>query len=111
MSIKIRVRSAHWLPKRLGVSAIVLYPFVLFEDELSRIDPITIQHEVIHLRQICRDGWLCFYARYAREYLMGRLRGLTHLAAYRNISYEREAYEKAPQTRLSQAERSELGLV
>lgn len=49
-------------------------------------------HEATHVLQYRRDGLLPMLWRYAREYLAGRLRGLGHDAAYRAISYEREAF-------------------
>jgi hypothetical protein len=49
-------------------------------------------HEVAHVLQYRRDGILRLLARYVWEYLRGRLRGLSHDAAYRAISYEREAF-------------------
>lgn len=72
------------------INAIVLYPFVLYcdrdpSDEIKR-------HEEVHLNQIRRLGMMKFYRQYLLEYWQGRRKGLTHYQAYRNISFEREAY-------------------
>lgn len=49
-------------------------------------------HEAVHVLQYRRDGFLPMLVRYVGEYLGGRLRGLDHGAAYRAVSYEREAF-------------------
>lgn len=76
--------------KPLKINAIVLYPFVLYCD--PEPDAKIISHEQVHLDQIKRDGVLKFYSKYLWEYLKGRKRGLSHYEAYRNISYEEEAF-------------------
>lgn len=50
-----------------------------------------LAHELEHVRQYRDLGTWRFRRRYLREYLAGRLRGLGHDAAYRNISFERAA--------------------
>lgn len=74
------------------INAIVIYPFVLYQDR-HPCEAIT-SHEKIHLRQIKDLGVIKFYYLYLKEYLIGRKRGLSHYEAYRQISFEREAYEK-----------------
>jgi len=78
--------------KRFNINAIVLYPFVLYcdRDPGKRI----ISHEMVHFDQIRKDGVVTFYSRYLLEYFRGRYEGLSHYEAYRNISYEKEAYSK-----------------
>lgn len=80
--------------KIFRINAIVLYPFVLYcekepEEEIRR-------HEMVHLDQIKRDGFWRFYGRYLLQYCQGRKQGLNHYEAYRNISYEREAFGSEP---------------
>ncbi len=50
-------------------------------------------HEVKHVQQFRTHGRAGFSARYLGEYSGGRLRGLSHDAAYRNISFEKAAYK------------------
>lgn len=50
-----------------------------------------IAHELVHSRQYGEFGAWKFRWLYLREYLRGRLRGLSHQQAYRNISFERAA--------------------
>jgi hypothetical protein len=55
-------------------------------------------HEQIHVNQIKKDGIVKFYGRYLWEYFQGRKQGLTHYQAYRNISYEKEAFDGCSHT-------------
>lgn len=68
----------------------VLWPWVLYASHNP--DAMVVNHERIHLLQIKRDGVWRFYGRYLLEYIHGRKAGLSHDEAYRNISYEQEAY-------------------
>lgn len=83
--------------KFFKINAIVLYPFILYQDRYP--DESITSHEKIHLRQIKELGVARFYFLYLKEYLEGRRRGLSHYEAYRQISFEREAFEN--QTRAS----------
>lgn len=78
--------------RHFGINAIVLYPFVLYCD--SKPSRRIVSHEEVHLDQIKREGAIRFYRRYLVEYLQGRMKGLSHDEAYRDISYEKEAYLK-----------------
>ncbi|MES2527273.1 MAG: hypothetical protein V4598_09300 [Bdellovibrionota bacterium] len=73
------------------INGIVLWPFLLYADRDPH--PIVMNHEQIHLEQLRREGVARFYLLYLVEYFRGRREGLTHDEAYRNISFEREAYE------------------
>lgn len=55
------------------------------------LEPL-LRHEMTHVRQMRARGVVRFLVRYAAEYLAGRARGLGHDAAYRSISFEREAF-------------------
>ena len=77
--------------KPFRINAIVLYPLVLYQDKFP--NESLVIHEEVHLKQIKADGVLKFYTRYLYEYVRGRMLGLSHYQAYRNISYEIEAYE------------------
>ncbi len=107
--MKLRVRYSHFVPKILGVRAIVLYPFVLFVEPREQVPVSVVQHEMIHVRQVRRDGWIKFYFSYLREYFLAliRTRG-RHLEAYRAISYEVEAYQGERITALSRSEQDEF---
>lgn len=87
--MKIKFIANNWLPKLLKVDAIMLYPFIL-----SAHYPIPhwiVKHEMTHVAQIRRIGFMQFYIKYLMEYLKNRLAGQPHFTAYENISYEIEA--------------------
>jgi hypothetical protein len=107
--VRIRIRYGHWIPRALGVEGIVLYPFVLFRRGRERTSLVTLQHEMIHVRQVRARGLFGFYARYAWEYAKGRARGRGHDEAYRRISFEAEAYRDQARIALSEAETREIG--
>jgi hypothetical protein len=73
-----------------NIEGIVIYPFIL----IATRNPgkSLLNHERIHLDQIKKIGLWAFYTRYFKEYLAGRRCGLTHDQAYRQISFEQEAY-------------------
>ncbi len=62
---------------------------VLFVRGNARIDDITLNHEKIHTAQIKELGYIFFYLWYVVEWL---IRLFMKGNAYRNISFEREAY-------------------
>lgn len=82
----------HWIPKKLAVNAITLYPFILFADnEWFGSDIVT--HEMEHIKQIEKVGVIRFYISYLLFYAAYRVQGKDPDAAYRYIPYEREAYK------------------
>lgn len=79
--------------KNKKVSAMALWPFMIFRDGKSRRDPRIINHERIHFRQ--QTEWLIlpFYLLYFTEYWMAMFRnGFRHWDAYHSVSFEKEAY-------------------
>jgi hypothetical protein len=51
-----------------------------------------LRHETVHVRQMRDLGLIRFGWRYIREYFRNRLSGMSSDDAYRNISFEREAF-------------------
>ncbi len=88
--MELRQRTNHWLPKKLGVGAITLYPWILYASE-SPSKSIK-QHEMIHVQQIRKLGWCTFYWRYIMYYVFHRLRSKSHMEAYNLVLFEIEAY-------------------
>ena len=72
-------------------SAITLFPFVLIGQNTSLNRRLVI-HERIHLRQQAEMLVIPFYIWYLLEYLIHLLRFKNGYKAYRNISFEKEAY-------------------
>lgn len=69
-----------------------LWPFIILkEPELSK-DRILINHERIHLRQQAELLILPFYIWYISEWVIKSIWYLSTYKAYRNLSFEREAY-------------------
>ena len=72
--------------------AITLYPFVFVKKHKDLENQVMLNHEKIHLRQQLELLVLPFYVLYLVEYAIGRLRGFSHNKAYRQISFEKEAF-------------------
>ena len=75
---------------RLGPDGMALFPFILVRH--PNPGPVLLNHERIHLRQQAELGILPFYIWYVVEYLIRRWQYRNHYQAYRNISFEREAF-------------------
>ncbi len=74
----------------LWVDGLALYPFVILK---ARNPPAyLINHERIHLRQQLEMGLLLFYIWYMFEFMLRYYKHKNSYMAYRNISFEREAY-------------------
>lgn len=72
------------------VHAIVLYPFIFFAEKNP--GEVLMNHEMIHVEQIRRLGFVKFYYQYLKQYFFLRLKGSSHHQAYHGISFEQEAY-------------------
>ncbi|WP_299218532.1 hypothetical protein [uncultured Aquimarina sp.] len=72
---------------------IALWPFIVVKDHHLKEDEVFINHERIHLRQQAELLVIPFYFVYFTEYIIRLLQYRNSQAAYRNISFEREAYE------------------
>jgi hypothetical protein len=84
------IASKYLVPK--GYEAMALFPFILVHDQKMKENRVLINHERIHLRQQIELLILPFYIWYVTEYLINRLKYKDAKMAYRNISFEREAY-------------------
>ena len=73
-------------------AAITFGECVTFASYEAYLDPNIRRHELIHVAQWRRVGVLVFSWNYLRDYTRGRLKGLKHFEAYREIRYEAEAY-------------------
>lgn len=58
----------------------------------GRLSPRQLRHELIHSRQQLEMLYLPFFLWYVVEWLVLCLRYRDRMKAYRNISFEREAY-------------------
>ncbi|CCJ05500.1 hypothetical protein [Methylocystis sp. SC2] len=93
----LRVRYRHWifkLPLARNYRGMVMGRTILFKGDESDVSPTLFRHELIHQEQIDRHGIARFYLIYLRDYLINLWRLRDHDAAYRNIPFEREAFER-----------------
>ncbi|GAA0730617.1 hypothetical protein GCM10009430_41970 [Aquimarina litoralis] len=72
---------------------IALWPFIVVKDPRLKEDKVFINHERIHLKQQLELLVLPFYIVYLLEYIIRLFQYGNPREAYRNISFEREAYE------------------
>lgn len=79
--------------KHLGISGITLFPFIILFDKQLKQDKRILNHERIHIRQQVELLVLPFYMLYLIEYVMGLLKHRNRFLAYKNISFEKEAYK------------------
>lgn len=97
----IRINSRFWVKVlTLGfASAIALYPFVFIKSKDLWEDRVLVNHEMIHLRQQIEMLILFFYMFYVMEFLVRLIRYRSRYEAYRNISFEREAFSNGADPR------------
>jgi hypothetical protein len=95
---RVRFDFPRWLRPLLfrGVAAITLGRRIYLAPEtlrqpLPEIEAL-LRHELAHVRQAARLGLPLFIYRYVSEYIDLRLAGRTSAEAYREISFEREAF-------------------
>ena len=78
------------IPK--GFRGLTVYPFILVKYREDLKDSIFINHEKIHIRQQVELLIFPFFIWYLAEYLVRLLQYKNGHLAYKNISFEREAY-------------------
>jgi hypothetical protein len=78
------------IPK--GFRGITIFPFVLIKHSFDSENKVLVNHEKIHLRQQLELLLLPFFVWYFVEYAVRLLQYKNANLAYRNISFEREAY-------------------
>lgn len=93
--MKIKPKFNSKLAKLLRVEAITLYPYIFFaHDEEYSMKYRIIAHEMVHIEQVRRLGFLKMYWLYLVDYLRLRLTGKNHFDAYLALTLEAEAYDK-----------------
>lgn len=93
--IPIIIASNFWLKVvtfgNSWVAGISLWPFVLIKEKYKN-HRVLINHEKIHTKQQSEMLLVFFYLWYLIEYLIRIIQYKEVRKAYRNISFEREAY-------------------
>lgn len=69
-----------------------IYPFIILKNKALKEDKKLINHEKIHLKQQLELLWIFFFIWYFFEYLIRFIHYKNHQKAYKNISFEKEAY-------------------
>lgn len=83
---------APWLFRKNFIG-MAIYPFIFLKNKSDKEQPILLNHEKIHLYQQRELFVIPFYIFYCLEYLCRIFQYKFKLnLAYRNISFEREAY-------------------
>ena len=82
--------SKYLIPK--GFRGLTLFPFVIIRNFADKDNKVLIHHEKIHIRQQMELLILPFFLLYFLEYLWRLVQFKDRNKAYRNISFEREAY-------------------
>lgn len=82
--------SRYLIPK--GYRGITLFPFILLAEHGLKNDAVMVNHEKIHIRQQLELLVLPFFVWYGLEFLVRWAKYRDKKLAYRNISFEREAY-------------------
>jgi hypothetical protein len=89
--------SVSWFMKIDGIS---LFPFIILRERYKTGDTWwvvrggkMVNHETIHFQQAIELGVIPFYILYILEYIIKSVLYFSIEKAYKNISFEREAYE------------------
>ena len=79
------------IPK--GYRGLTVFPFVFIKYAFDSENKVLLNHEKIHIRQQMELLVLPFFLWYFVEYAVRLLQHKNANLAYRNISFEREAYD------------------
>src|SRR5690554_8202319 len=82
-----------------GFSGITVFPFVFVRDRFCAESTSFINHEKIHLRQQLELLIVPFFIWYFVEFFIRWIQFKNKKQAYRNISFEREAYANRSEER------------
>ncbi|GAA4892945.1 hypothetical protein GCM10023311_16720 [Flaviramulus aquimarinus] len=82
--------SKYLVPK--GYTGMTIFPFVFLKAKHLKDNRVLINHEKIHLKQQIELLVIPFYLFYMIEFIIRWFQYKNWHKAYRNISFEREAY-------------------
>lgn len=80
----------YFTPK--SIAGITIFPFIIVEKKEIKFDKTFINHEMIHIYQQAELLFILFILLYYSEFLIKLFKYKNAQTAYRNISFEREAY-------------------
>jgi hypothetical protein len=87
----ILIVSKYLIPR--GFRGLTVFPFVLVRYRNAQDYLVLMNHERIHLRQQLELLVLPFFVIYGLDYVVKLIRYRDKNLAYRNVVFEREAYE------------------
>ncbi len=76
-----------------GYLGVTIFPFMFLKFKGLKDNKVLINHEKIHLRQQLELLIVPFFIIYIAEFLIRLIQYRNWYLAYRNISFEREAYK------------------
>ena len=88
----VTIKTKSLLPRLLKVGAITLGNTIRFR-KVTYPEGLLL-HELVHIEQFRKLGFVWFMLRYIGEYLKNRFR-MSHIESYRAVSFEIEAKEKS----------------
>ena len=88
----IFIVAKYLIPK--GYLGLTLFPFVFVKNKLNKNNAVFVNHEKIHLRQQLELLVIPFLIWYLAEFFFRLLHYKNFDLAYKNISFEREAYHQ-----------------
>lgn len=78
--------------RKLFAGGMAVFPFILIRKS-DRQNKVLLHHEKIHIRQQLELLVLPFYFLYGIFYVINLFKYRNHSQAYRNIPFEKEAFE------------------
>jgi len=82
--------SKYLIPK--GYTGLAIFPLIFLKYKALKHDKVLVNHEYIHLKQQLELLIIPFYLWYLVEFLFRIVQYKKWYLAYKNISFEREAY-------------------
>lgn len=86
----ICIVSRFWIPN--GYNGLAFFPFIIVKTKVDRENKVLLNHEMIHIYQQLETFLLPFLIWYIIEFLVRLYQYKNTAQAYKNISFEREAY-------------------
>lgn len=73
-------------------NGLAVFPFIFLRNKTLINDKKLINHEKIHLKQQVELLWVFFFTWYIIEFFIRTIKYQNSYTAYKNISFEKEAY-------------------
>lgn len=107
--MKPKICYYHWyfkMPWMRPYRGMVLGKFILFRGGPDDISPQLLAHEMAHIKQVAKHGFIGFYSKYLYHYAKGLLKHRSHWEAYRMNPFEVEARQAETDSPLESLDKS-----